>query len=383
MSRAARLSAHSDLATSLALLSDSELAELTDTAPTSATGIGGRSALVEVDGRTVFVKRMPLTDTERRPANVRSTANVFALPAFCHYGIGSPGFGVWRELAVHTMTTNWVLSGAFSGFPLLHHWRVLPDVPQPAHEQLADVDRVVAYWGGSDGVRKRVEELRTATASLTLFLEYFPHTLHDWLGEQLRGGDPDAACALVERRLRSVTDFLHGQRLLHFDAHFENILTDGDDLYLTDYGLALSARFRLAPDEREFFDRHQRYDRHYSTGRLVNWLVTALTDTTGRSARPTCWRAPPANAPPESRRPPPPSWSGTPPSPPCWSASTAGCRTRAGSPRIRTTRCAPPTTARRSPRSDRRRDGRRPGRPAPVPPRRRRGPANYPAALVI
>ncbi|WP_406418196.1 hypothetical protein [Streptomyces sp. NBC_01614] len=36
----------------------------------------------------------------------RSTANVLRLPAYFHHGIGSPGFGAWRELAVHTMTTN-------------------------------------------------------------------------------------------------------------------------------------------------------------------------------------------------------------------------------------------------------------------------------------
>lgn len=49
----------------------------------------------------MFVKRVPLTDLERRPENVRSTANLFELPLFCHYGIGGPGFGLdssegWR-----------------------------------------------------------------------------------------------------------------------------------------------------------------------------------------------------------------------------------------------------------------------------------------------
>jgi serine/threonine protein kinase len=276
MSHTTRRSAHGDIATSLALLSDHELVALVEAGTPLGTGIGGRSALIEVDGRKVFVKRMPLTDIERRPENVRSTANVFGMPAFCHYGIGSPGFGVWRELAVHTMTTNWVLADRFSGFPLMYHWRVLPDVPQPPHDELADVERVVAYWGGTPQVRERVEALRTTTASLTLFLEYFPHTLHDWFDDQLRTGDPDAACALVEHGLKSVTDFLHEHRLLHFDAHFENILTDGRHLYLADYGLALSSRFRLAPEEREFFDGHQHYDRAYTTSRLVNWLVVAM-----------------------------------------------------------------------------------------------------------
>ncbi|MEW1645303.1 protein kinase family protein [Streptomyces sp. NPDC091219] len=276
MSRTERVAAHTDIATHLALLSDRELAELVDAGTPLGVGIGGRSVLIEVDGRKVFVKRMPLTDVERRAENVRSTANVFGMPAYCHYGLGSPGFGVWRELAVHTMATNWVLADRFPGFPLMHHWRVLPDTPQPLHEELADVERVVAYWGGARQVREHIEARRTASASLTLFVEHFPHTLHDWLDEQLRTGDPDTACTLVEQRLKATTGFLDEQRLLHFDAHFENILTDGRQLYLADYGLAVSSRFRLAPEEREFFDRHRHYDRSSTTARLVNWLVVAL-----------------------------------------------------------------------------------------------------------
>jgi hypothetical protein len=271
-----RLRTHADTATSLALLSDRDLAELVASGTPLGAGIGGRATLVEVDGRRVFVKRVPLTDTELRPDNVRSTANLFDTPAFCHYGIGaigSPGFGAWRELAVHEMTTGWVRSGRFPGFPLLHHWRVLPDTPQPLPRELADGERAVAYWGGSPGLRKHIEALRTASASLTLFLEWVPHTLHDWLSAQLRTKDADSACALVEQGLEAVTGFFRVQRLIHFDAHFRNILTDGRRLYLADYGLALSSRFQLGAREREFHDRHRHYDRAYALSYLVHWLV--------------------------------------------------------------------------------------------------------------
>ncbi|MEV2213531.1 protein kinase family protein [Streptomyces sp. NPDC050997] len=271
-----RLTAHADLATSLAFHSDRELADLVASGTPAGAGIGGRSTLLEVDGTRVFVKRVPLTDTERRPDHVRSTANLFDLPAFCHYGIGavgSPGFGAWRELAVHEMTTNWVLSGRFPGFPLLHHWRVLPDTPGPLPDELADVERAVAYWGGSPGLRESIEGRRTASASLTLFLEYVPYTLHDWFAAQLRTDEADSACALVEQGLDAVTKFLHEQRLLHLDAHFGNILTDGHRLWLTDYGLSLSPRFRLGEDESDFFDRHRPYDHAYAFSYLVHWLV--------------------------------------------------------------------------------------------------------------
>jgi hypothetical protein len=278
MSSGGRLTTHSAVSTFLSLRSDRGLRELVEAAVPLGSGIGGRSALMEVAGTPVFVKRVPLTDAERLPRNTRSTANMFGLPTFCQYGIGGPGFGAWRELAAHTMTTNWVLAGQFQGFPLMYHWRVLPDSPPPPPEELADVERAVAYWGGGSGVRHRIEALRQASASVVLFLEYIPQTLHEWLGARMRAGEEaaDRACSLVGRGLEDGVAFMNARGLLHFDAHFENILTDGRRLYFADYGLALSSRFDLSRDEIDFFDRHRTYDRCYATTHLVHWLVTAL-----------------------------------------------------------------------------------------------------------
>ncbi|SDM36094.1 hypothetical protein SAMN04487981_101268 [Streptomyces sp. cf386] len=279
MTSTARLVAHTDIATSLDLLSDHELADLVESGTPLGSGIGGRSTLIEVDGRRVFVKRVPLTDVERHPENLRSTANLFGMPPYCHYGIGSfpsPGLGAWRELAVHEMTTNWVLADAFSGFPLMHHWRVLPESEPRLPADLAEVEGAVEYWGGHPGPRRRIEALRTASSSIALFLEFIPQTLHDWLRARLAAGDAEGACRLVEQQLTAVTSFLHTRELLHMDAHFGNILTDGRRLYLSDYGLALSSRFPLTSTEREFFDRHRGYDRGYTSLYLVLWLVTEL-----------------------------------------------------------------------------------------------------------
>ena len=280
MSRSARLAAHSAVSTSLALRSDRAPYELLETAEPMGSGIGGKSALLKVAGTPVFVKRVPLTDLEQQPDHVRSTANLFDLPAFCHFGvgtIGSPGFGVWRELAVHTMTTSWVLAAEHDGFPLMYHWRVLPDsIPLP--EELADVERAVAYWDGRPQVRHRIEGLQQASASIALFLEYIPQNLHQWLSSQVEAGDDatDRACAMVERGLEAGIGFMNARGLLHFDAHFENILTDGQRLYFADYGLAISSHFELSPAEIDFFDGHQDYDRLYAATYFVNWLVTAL-----------------------------------------------------------------------------------------------------------
>ncbi|MGW0471904.1 protein kinase family protein [Streptomyces coeruleorubidus] len=275
---AGRLAGYDTVSTSLALCRDAELRELVDAAVPLGTGIGGKSARMDVAGTTVFVKRVPLTDLERRPEHLRSTANVFQLPTFCQYGVGGPGFGAWREVAVHTMTTNWVLSGQFQRFPLMYHWRVLPDEAPALAEELADVERDVAYWEGSAEVRRRIEALRQSSASVALFLEYVPQTLHAWLTAQVRAGGAalDRACSLVEKELRAGTSFMNSRGLLHFDAHFENVLTDGRRLYFADYGFALSSRFDLSPAETDFYDRHAGYDRCYTASYLVNWLVTAL-----------------------------------------------------------------------------------------------------------
>jgi hypothetical protein len=277
MSSDARMAAYGAVSTSLALLSDRALAQLLAAATPLGSGIGGQSALLEVAGTPVFVKRVPLTDLERRPENVHSTANLFELPLFCHYGIGGPGFGAWRELAVHAMTTNWVLAGDYAGFPLMYHWRVVPD-SMPLPEELSDVESVVDYWGGGSQVRRRIEELRDSSASVALFLEYIPQNVFEWLGEQIsaRGEAAERACAMVERNLEAGISFMNGRGLLHFDAHFQNILTDGRRLYFADYGLAVSSRFDLSKHESEFFGRHQNYDHCYAAMYTSQWLVTAL-----------------------------------------------------------------------------------------------------------
>ncbi|WP_306364129.1 serine/threonine-protein kinase [Nocardia sp. CC227C] len=258
---------------------------------------------MEIAGTQVFVKRIPLTDLERQPEHVRSTANLFDLPLCCQYGvglIGGPGFGAWRELAVHTMTTNWVLAAEYERFPLMHHWRVLPDTT-PLPEELGDIDRAVAYWEGRPQVRHRIEALRDSTASIALFLEYIPHNLHQWLSTQIDAGEQDAgrAYAMVERELAVGTGFMNSRGLLHLDAHFGNILTDGRRLYFGDYGLALSSGFDLSPQEDTFFHQHQSYDRGYTSTYLVNWLVTAVYRLRG-DARAATVRALAEGKPPES-----------------------------------------------------------------------------------
>ncbi|MFE7598306.1 protein kinase family protein [Streptomyces sp. NPDC057494] len=270
---AARLATYGTVATHGSLLSDHRLGEVVAAVAPLGSGIGGRSAEVDIDGTRVFVKRVPLTDVEVRPENMRSTANLFGLPMFYQYGVGSAGFGAWRELAVHTMTTHWVLGNEYEGFPLMYHWRVLPDSPPEGFaDEFGGIDGAVAHWEDSPAVRERLEAIGRSSFSLVLFLEHVPQTLATWLADQREAGPRSgdgSPYPWVEQALARGTDFMSSHGLVHFDAHFRNILTNGRLLYFADFGLALSSSFQLAPNEVEFLSRHLAYDRWYTPSHLL------------------------------------------------------------------------------------------------------------------
>jgi hypothetical protein len=60
--------------------------------------------------------------------------------------------------------------------------------------------------------------------------------------------------------LRSTITFLRTKGVIHFDAHFYNILTGGERPYVTDFGLVLDEGFDLSEEEQAFFERHRYYD---------------------------------------------------------------------------------------------------------------------------
>ncbi|WP_307844225.1 serine/threonine protein phosphatase [Sanguibacter suaedae] len=262
---------HDLLSVSLAVLDDEELAELLDDAPTGAVGAGGGSLVLDVNGITVFAKRIPITDRELE--HPLSTANLFDLPMSCQYGmhpLPGPGFGAWRELAANIAVTEGVLAGEAESFALLHHWRVLPGRPPIAPEH-QDVDAVVAQFGGDRAVRHRFHELAEAGSSLVLFLEHIPHPLLEELSK-----DPIGSAQTFERQLFDAVTFLRDREILHMDGHLGNLRSDGEQMYLVDFGLTTSPRFDLSTVERTFVAENVEHDAHYAAMRLVNWLVTAV-----------------------------------------------------------------------------------------------------------
>lgn len=276
----ARLATYAATATAVSLLSDRRLGDLLAAARPAGSGIGGSTAGLDVDGVRVFVKQIPLTELEQRSEHAMSTANLFGLPAFYQYPLGSAGFGAWRELAAHVMTTNWVLAGGYQGFPLLYGWRVLPGSAgsDAGLSFRGGIEETVAYWDGSAAVRRRVEAICQSSARIALFLEHIPHRLNDWLSRQDPAAEagPGSPFARVDAQLADGVEFMNACGFMHFDVHFGNILTDGDLLYFSDFGLAASHRFELSGSEREFLSRHRAYDRCGIVTGLACSLIASL-----------------------------------------------------------------------------------------------------------
>jgi hypothetical protein len=274
---------HSFLSSELAKLSDERVQDLIENSVPIEEATSNRVAFCTFKKQKVFLKRIPLADLENESGNHLSTANLFKLPLFCQYRLGSPGFGAWRELAAQKMASDWVLNGKCANFPLLYHWRVIPSQtaePVDDDEREAAQEKIegqVEYWGNSDSTRLRFESLANATSELVIFLEYFPQNLKTWLTERLtEGGEiAEAALRFVDHHLAETNSFMKANGLIHFDAHFENILTDGEMIYFSDFGLALSSQFKLGKDELEFFNEHEDFDAANSAMTMVGFLIRA------------------------------------------------------------------------------------------------------------
>ncbi|AIE84522.1 hypothetical protein [Fimbriimonas ginsengisoli] len=253
-----------DLSSQIAQMDSRKLAGLFESS--GAIEGWGRNHVIDVGRSKVFVKRVPITGIERD--NLFSTQNLYDLPTYYNYGIGSAGFGVSRELVAHIKTTNWVLNGDCEGFPLMYHYRI---VPASGEKEVVDVERhkrYVEYWGGSANIGKYMLDRADADHELVLFIEYMPEVLRPWLGE-----NPDRVGSMLEDLFGTIA-FLRKNGVIHFDAHFHNILTDGDRTYLTDFGLVLDRGFDLTEEELRFFKQHS----HYDYGLVLSCIAFILRD---------------------------------------------------------------------------------------------------------
>ncbi len=241
---------YSKLSSEIAQINNVQLLSLVDRDRTQSSF--GENHVIDIERSKVFVKRVPVTNIEHE--NMFSTRNLYNLPTYYNYGLNSAGLGVFRELVTHIKTTNWVLEGAIATFPLLYHYRIVPFAgvhPEVDMERHRDY---VAYWNSNANIGRYMLDRASANHELLLFLEYFPHTLADWLLK-----NPTKTSSVVDDALASLA-FLRENGILHLDSHFFNILTDGKRTYLSDFGLALDRHFELSPAEKGFYKQNSYYD---------------------------------------------------------------------------------------------------------------------------
>ena len=239
------------LNTQLAYLDNHQLNSLIDN-DKGQTNSWGTNHVIKLGKSKIFVKKIPITEAEY--THFFSTQNLYNLPTYYNYGVGSAGFSISRELATHIKTTNWVLAGEIENFPLLYHYRILPrsgERPPFDHEKHK---RYVKYWNSNEAIGRYMLDRSNATYELVLFLEYIPYALWTWLGKNMGSLDD------FMEEMRDTISFLRQKGIIHFDVHFWNIVTDGQRPYLTDFGLVLDKQFDLSEDERSFFKQNSHYD---------------------------------------------------------------------------------------------------------------------------
>jgi serine/threonine protein kinase len=173
-----------------------------------------------------------------------------------------------------------VLDGVIDNFPLLLHHRVTRRAVPSNVTLLTTEDDYIRGWNSNEAIAAYANARATADQELWLVLEYVPHVVGSWLLENQSRVDD-----VVEQLVKTIS-FLGAHGIVHFDAHFGNVVTDGDTVYLTDFGLTLDAAFDLSEQERSFLARHAHYDLALviaNIGTAPTWAFLAL-DADDRAA---------------------------------------------------------------------------------------------------
>ena len=130
----------------------------------------------------------------------------------------------------------------------------MPLATQPAGTARQQLKDLLNCWGDDAAIKGYMQDKIKARYELVLFIEHIPYALDQWLPKH-----PGSLQACLGE-LCSTIAFLASKGIIHFDAHFKNVLTDGRQIYLTDFGLALDQSFDLSPAEQTFYDQNLGYD---------------------------------------------------------------------------------------------------------------------------
>lgn len=225
-----------------------------------------KTQILTLDGKKLFVKRLPVTDLDFE--NNFSTANLYQLPPYFNYNVGTLGINQFRELITHKRTTNWVLDGTKENFPLMYHYRIVPlsECNTTAIDEV-ELQRYLEYWNNDDSIKRYVIDRVNAKFEMVIFLEYIPNTLEDWIHENI------SQLGSILGKVKDIVDFLFSEGIIHFDVHFGNIMISDNILFLTDFGLTFDKNFDLTEQEHQFMASHSHFDYAEYHSSLINHLV--------------------------------------------------------------------------------------------------------------
>ena len=244
----------------LSYMSDDELHKIID--KEQKTQGWGETSIIEIDKIKIFVKSIVLTDLEYK--NKYDTSNLFNLPLFYNYGIGSAGINCWRELLMHKKTTQYVLSGQCVNFPLLYHYRIIETKPKKINFTLKKFKK----WDSNKNIKEYMRCKSKTKYRILLLIEYFPKTIKDWIVEDLNN------ISSFYNQGFKIINFLNSKNIIHFDSHQGNFVVDiNNNIYLTDYGLVLDKDFNLSDKELTFYNDNKYYD----YGLLCSFIMQYLS----------------------------------------------------------------------------------------------------------
>jgi len=213
----------------------------------------GINSIINVNDTKIFTKVIPITKIDLE--NMYDTSNIHNIPMYYNYGVGSAGFGCWRELAFHIKASNWVIDNKCPNFPILYHYRIIENKTIATKFKKYKFNKIkFEYWDSNENIELYIKNRSNTNHFIVMCLEYFPLTLYktNIIKENVYW---------YQKQILKIISFLKKQKVIHFDAHLGNLVTDEKILILTDFGLVLDKSFSLSKQEMSFFNRNTNYDK--------------------------------------------------------------------------------------------------------------------------
>ena len=229
------------------------------------------NSYAKISGYDVFMKKIPLTTLEYN--NMFDTSNLYNLPTFYNYPIGSAGINCFRELTMHIKTTNWVLEGKMKNFIMMYHYRIIKKENHIIDEiQKENINKKVkTKWNNNKNIKNYLMERLNAPYEIIVVMEYFPITLNEWLKQDITN------VYLYEKQIYPLLNFLQEQHVIHFDSHSKNVVVSKEGIiYMIDFGLVLDLEFNLTKEEIKLFRKNTMFDYGLS---IMNILLPLLDHT--------------------------------------------------------------------------------------------------------